>query len=153
MYRASKDGFSVASFHKKCDGQSNTLTIIKSTTRYIFGGYTTKPWIKEKHGFFDNDPEAFIFSLTNNHNIPMKFKCIIPQNAIINDTRNGPVFGQSELCIHTDSNKNKFSICDLGSDYNNQILNLVKNSELAKTFLAGSNKFQTTEIEVFRLED
>ena len=31
-------------FYDKCDGQYPTLIIIKSNTRYIFGGYVTSPW-------------------------------------------------------------------------------------------------------------
>ena len=151
LYRASKDGFSAANFHTKCDGQSNTLTIIKSTNGKIFGGFTTKSW--SQNAGFVADPEAFIFSLTNNQNKSTKFKCINPQYAIINNASYGPIFGQSELLICSDSNISNSSICNLGTDYNNQNLNLVKNSEPAKSFLAGSHNFQTNEIEVFSLKN
>ena len=39
IYRGSKDGFKVDSFHKKCDGQGKTVSIVKSKGN-IFGGFT-----------------------------------------------------------------------------------------------------------------
>ena len=39
IYRGRKDGFKVDSFHKNCDGQGPTLSIVKSKDN-IFGGYT-----------------------------------------------------------------------------------------------------------------
>ena len=39
IYRGSKDGFKVDSFHKNCDGQGHTVSIVKSKDN-IFGGYT-----------------------------------------------------------------------------------------------------------------
>jgi hypothetical protein len=44
LYRATIDGFFAKNFHTKCDGNANTLTIIKTTNNYIFGGYTTVAW-------------------------------------------------------------------------------------------------------------
>jgi hypothetical protein len=42
LYRATRDGFDSGDFHAKCDGHSNTLTILKAKqSSYIFGGYTT----------------------------------------------------------------------------------------------------------------
>ena len=81
IYRATVDGFGSKDFHRKCDNKGKTLTIIKEKNNsYIFGGYTEQTWANEKpfftdyprdHGlnrtFFNtcNDPNAFIFSLTN----------------------------------------------------------------------------------------
>ncbi len=45
LYRGSRDGFGAANFHSKCDGHSNTLTILKAHgTSYIFGGFTSITW-------------------------------------------------------------------------------------------------------------
>ena len=41
IYRGSVDGKSSSSFHQKCDGIGNTISIIKSNTNYIFGGHAT----------------------------------------------------------------------------------------------------------------
>ena len=39
IYRGSKDGFKVDSFHEKCDGQGKTVVIINSKGN-VFGGFT-----------------------------------------------------------------------------------------------------------------
>ena len=44
-YSATSHGWSVRSFHRRCDGKQNTVTIIKSG-EYVFGGYTDIPWGK-----------------------------------------------------------------------------------------------------------
>ena len=40
LYRASELEYSAAQFHKLCDDQGPTITIIKSNFGNIFGGYT-----------------------------------------------------------------------------------------------------------------
>jgi len=44
LYVASRDGDRGIDFHEKCDGKGPTVTIIKSTTGYVFGGYTDVSW-------------------------------------------------------------------------------------------------------------
>ena len=44
VYRGSRDGFRAEDFHKKCDGRSHTVTIIKNDAGKIFGGYTSVKW-------------------------------------------------------------------------------------------------------------
>ena len=44
-YRASSHGWSVTTFHSRCDGKTNTVTIIKKD-EYVFGGFTDIPWGK-----------------------------------------------------------------------------------------------------------
>ena len=41
LYRATEDGFGVKDFHRVCDKKGPTLTIIKTTTDHIIGGFTT----------------------------------------------------------------------------------------------------------------
>ena len=72
LYRATRDGFSAANFHKRCDNKSKTLTIIKSTNGNIFGGYTDKAWTSGNQ--FYSDPNAFLFSLVNKDDKPFKVK-------------------------------------------------------------------------------
>ena len=59
IYRATRDGFSARNFHEKCDGVSNTLTIVKAINLNIFGGFTTQPW--DQSGEYISDKNAFIF--------------------------------------------------------------------------------------------
>ena len=47
LYKATRDGFKPANFHKRYDGKSPTLVVIKSGEN-IFGGYAGKPWSSRK---------------------------------------------------------------------------------------------------------
>ncbi len=91
VYRASQDGYAAKDFHAKCDGIKETLTVIKTTDAYVFGGYTSAAWSQNKGRIYDNN--AFIFSLTNKNNSPVLIKCSTPQNAIYCDYSYGPFFG------------------------------------------------------------
>ena len=148
-YRASRDGFNSNDFHKKCDGISNTLTVIKATSGNIFGGFTEKAW--ESSGSFVNDHQAFIFSLVNKENNHFKVDC--PNNgerAIGCYSKYGPVFGwgsSEDIRIESNSNINFESKADFGCIYKHPDYSF--ESDKAKNILAGSLKFQTVEIEVF----
>ena len=42
-YRATSHGWGAKTFHDRCDGKRNTVTIIQKG-QYVFGGYTDIPW-------------------------------------------------------------------------------------------------------------
>ena len=44
LFRASDHEYKAKSFHECCDDKGPTLVVIKSTSGYIFGGYTTQSW-------------------------------------------------------------------------------------------------------------
>ena len=69
LYRASFHGFSPYTFHQKCDGVLGTITVIRSTNQNVFGGYTEVDWAGSSGNY---DLSAFIFSLKNLYNIPIK---------------------------------------------------------------------------------
>jgi hypothetical protein len=169
-YRASKDGFSGNRFHKKCDGVSNTLTVIKTLNGNIFGAFAKKAWT---NGSNVVDPKAFIISLINKENKP--FKAMIssthPQaydedeydgNNYYHYSLNcvsssGPSFGYnnlngtSDIKIVSDSNANQKSSSNFGHSFKHQ--DYPKGSARAQAILAGSHTFQTIEIEVFIKKD
>lgn len=63
IYKASKDGFSSQNFHNFCDNQGETITVIKSSNGYIFGGYNPVNWTSSS--VYTNDMKTFLFSLVN----------------------------------------------------------------------------------------
>ncbi len=72
--------FRASSFYSKFDDQRNTLVIIKSINGNVFGGYTEQLW---NHTIdCKSDSNAFIFSLINKENKPLKIKCIKTDEAI-----------------------------------------------------------------------
>lgn len=100
LYRGSRDGFEASDFHKKCDNKPKTLTIVKSTTGCIFGGYTEVEWyqIDPNQGHYKTDNKSFVFSLVNQENKPIQLN--IDQNtAIFCDSKCGPVFGEGYFFI------------------------------------------------------
>jgi hypothetical protein len=144
IYRASRDGFKASQFHAKCDNKHNTLVIIKSTNGNIFGGYTEQSWA---HGSLKFDRIAFIFSLINQLNRPLKIKCEKSGIAIMSLNDNGPIFGVRDILISNESNTNKHSYSNLGRSFIHP--DYAHGSNEAKSFLAGSEYFQVSEIEVY----
>jgi hypothetical protein len=100
-YPATRDGFGSRDFHSKCDRHRNTLTIFKAKHgSYIFGGFASVSW--DIKGSFKTDRTAFVFSLTNKDNTPLKMK-IDPNRheyAIFCHFEYGPSFGNDILIIN-----------------------------------------------------
>ncbi len=152
LYRGSRDGFEPKDFHAKCDGKSPTLTIYKAQeSSYIFGGFTTSGWYNSNK--FISDSKAFIFSLTNKDDKP----CIMNidpnqrQYATYGGPEFGPTFGHgSDIDIRGNPNTEKRSFSKLGSTYNHP--RYTKGSNEIHSFLAGSEYFQLSEIEVYQKE-
>jgi hypothetical protein len=158
LWRGSRDGFKAQEFHRRCDGHSNTLTVILDTKRNILGGFTPVEWESRVHngeyGGDDNRLKAddslrsFIFTLQNPHNIPAKrfaLKAYRTQYAIFCDPRWGPGFGYGDFRVDDNCNANTDSWSALGNNY-------INDTGLGDGIvLAGSKNFQVTEIEVFAI--
>merc|ERR1719461_276646 len=72
LFKATRDGFGSAEFHKKCDGKGANISIIKSEQQCIFGGYTSKSWHSACPRI--SDDYAWLYSLRNKKGIKEKFK-------------------------------------------------------------------------------
>jgi hypothetical protein len=150
IYRASVDGFGANDFHRQCDGISKTLTIIKvKGNSNVFGGYTDVAWDSSNN--FKEDHNAFIFSLVNKENKPVKIP--IKKNdfadAIYCSSCCGPAFGFRDIQIACDSNRNNNSYSHLG--YNFTHPEFASHSKKSRSFLARTLYFTTQEIEVYRM--
>jgi len=76
--------------------------------------------------------------------------CTNGSSAIYCHTSYGPIFGNStanDIYIASGSNANQTSTSNFGSAYKHA--DYQYSTDKAKTILAGSNNFQTLEIEVF----
>jgi hypothetical protein len=149
LYRATRDGFTASAFHSKCVGKENTVTIIKTDSNYVFGGFTHEKWIIGD-GWI-NDSKAFIFSLrragiSNSHKLNVKRA----QYAIICNSDYVFRFGD-DISIKEESDINKGSNTALGVDYDCPP-GFSNGSEDTKRFLAGSfTDWLTNEIEVYQI--
>ena len=72
LYQGSRDGFKASNFHSRCDNKPDTLTIVKSTSGNIFGGFTSVEW--KPKASWQYDKTAFIFSLVNKENRSLIFE-------------------------------------------------------------------------------
>ena len=150
LYRATRDGFTDAAFHSKCDGKANTITIIKNNLNYVFGGYASKAWHSNQDWIEDGN--AFIFSLRRNGiSTNEKYKVTKPKEAY-----RGPssshlfVFGYYDICVDPNSNTETGSFTEFGHSYQ---LPEGYTRESANNYLSGNYmNWLTTEIEVFELE-
>ena len=61
LYRASRDGADANSYHKMCDGKSNTVSVVQTVKGNKFGGYTETQIESGSVGY--KDPNCFVFSL------------------------------------------------------------------------------------------
>ncbi len=150
LWRASRDGFEASTFHQICDGQPNTLTIIKDTTGCIFGGYTSLPWSSPSLSQSKPDTTAFLFTLANPSNSPLKLKVTDAKNAVIHYLNCGPAFGSGfDLYVSDLSNTSLTSYMWLASY---EFPGGKSSAEGGKFILGDSNNFfQSAEIEVFQV--
>ena len=145
IYRASEDGFGAEDFHSKCDGICNTLTLFKPNgSSNIFGGFTSVSW--DTSNDYKEDLNAFIFSLVNQDNKPVKMKVCTAQYAIDCDSSYGPSFCL-DIVIKDSSNANTNSFTNLGWSYNHP--QYESGTAKARSFLAGEYNFRLSEIEVY----
>ncbi|XP_020623010.1 opioid-binding protein/cell adhesion molecule homolog isoform X2 [Orbicella faveolata] len=143
-YRASTHGWAASTFHNRCDGKRNTVTIIKKG-QYVFGGYTDIPWDSSDYGYTSN---AFIFSLRNKEGLgPFKSMVTNPTYAIYRFSGYGPTFGGGhDIYIANNANSNTNSHSDFG-EYS--IYSVPSGVQDHHTILAGSRNFTPDEVEVF----
>ena len=146
LYQSSKDGVSASEFHAKCDGASGTLTVLKSQSSNIFGGYTAADWSGWSQ--YKNDPTAFLFSLVNSYNVSIKMNIIEDNWAIYCYPTYGITFG-SGYDLNCDNSGECFS--SPGRTF--QLPSFLQNSNdsrEAMSFLAGTYyRFKPVEIEVY----
>ncbi|XP_020623012.1 roundabout homolog 3-like [Orbicella faveolata] len=147
-YRASTHGWTGSTFHSRCNGKRDTVTIIKSQ-QYVFGGYTDMPWDPiGLYGSYASTSNAFIFSLRNKEGVaPFKSTVTNPSNAIYKRSSYGPTFGAGhDIFIFRNANGNSASYTNFG--YSFSVPSGVKNK---MTILAGFYNFTPDEVEVLYL--
>jgi hypothetical protein len=146
LYRGSRDGFRSSNFHEKCDGQSNTLTLIETTTGFVFGGFTPLVWDSTTTDYkSDSSQKSFLFTLKNARNIePRKFRVSNGSYAIYCNSDRGPSFGNNhDIYVADNCNANTCSYTNLGAAYVNDT------GITGKAVFTGEYNFTVKEIEVF----
>jgi hypothetical protein len=153
LYRGSRDGFSASAFHSRCDGQANTITIVKDEFNYVFGGFTAAPW--KSDDTYSTDENAFIFSLRRStvSNFYAKYPVRDSSKAIWNSRSRGPAFGSYEGSYYCDIliGYNIGNYADFGASYSLPP-GYSYGSSNTRSFLAGNySSWTVTEVEVYKL--
>jgi hypothetical protein len=144
VYKGTRDGFSSTDFHRCCDKKGATLTVIQSTSGYLFGGYTSIKWESHEDFQWSVDMNAFLFTLTNPNKIsPTKYRINTDgRNAIGCKESVGPTFGKWDMCIHSNSNENGRSSILFPSNY-------IDSTGKGRLTFTGSHYFTVADIEVY----
>jgi hypothetical protein len=146
IYKASHDGYTAKEFHSCCNNEGPTITIIRSHNGYLFGGYTSISWTSDNS--YKSDATAFLFTLTNPHNIPPTKYVINPTHimyAVYHDSKGGPAFGSGHtLYVASESQYNGASYTSFPSAY------IDTTGKNLNTF-TGAYKFGICDVEVYKL--
>ena len=135
LYRLSRDGDSINTFHQLCDNISPNLTLTESNDGHIFGGYTTCEWDnsnKEK-----KDGETFLFSLTKKKKFKKK-EDKLNERDIYSSKQYGPDFGGNDFYFNPTLKK-----CTSCSPYY-----FLNNKDLADN---KENTFEVKEVEIYKI--
>ncbi len=136
---------SAVEFHKRCDNQGATLSIIESEHGLRFGGYSTLTWEspEDKYGKYkENDSSAFIYSLTHMR----KFRCTDQSDVIRCYKDYNVVYGYNDILIYNNFTANNSSYSNFGNSYDSTDI------DEPKKYLAGSNSFKVRKVEVYKVE-
>ena len=155
LYKATRDSFKASAFHQMCDGWTNTITLIKTNSNFVFGGFSTGKWTN--NSTWSSDPSAFLFSLRRNGiSFSDRFMIQNSEYAICGYSAYGPIFGGGasghDILIVDNSDKNKGSFTHFGSCFLTPAGKTGTN-DTTKSFFAGTYAdWLTTEIEVYRIK-
>jgi hypothetical protein len=146
IYKATQDGFGSGDFHRCCDNQGPTMSVIQSKDGgYLFGGYTSVSWRSIENWVTDNNG-PFIFTLTNPHGIPpTKYSIQHVCWSIYDFKTNGPTFGGGHDLYVCDNSQTKTE------SFSNFPHSYIDTTNRGNATFTGGKNFQTSDIEVYRL--
>jgi hypothetical protein len=147
LYRASRDGWQGQDFHSRCDSKGATVTVIKCTGGFVFGGYADVSW--HSGNSHSQSAQAFLFSLHSPSGVgPVKLPLVQNhQNAMYCAASWGPTFGGGhDLHVANCANSSTSSCTNLGHTYQ------LPPGQSAQTFFTGSHHFQAAEVEVYQVQ-
>ncbi|KAK8797594.1 hypothetical protein WA158_005940 [Blastocystis sp. Blastoise] len=117
LFRASDHDWKASEFHKYCDNQGETVTLIKHIGRNnhinIFGGYTNQSW--DSSSDWKHHSKEYLFTLSNEYDIPPTKYDYTDYNkkfGIRCLSSYGPTFGGGgDIYISNDCHNNNNSYC------------------------------------------
>ena len=141
IFVMSINGSSSKDFHKYCDNQGATLTLLKTTKNKIFGGFTPLDWESKISNKIDKNDQTFLFSLNKMKKYDMINK---EKRAIYCNANNGPYFGGRDFSIESNMKE--------GEIFANQHTNFLVNNNLDLTDGKGDHEsFEIEDFEIFKV--
>jgi len=103
LFQATRDGWGGRDFHRVCDNKGETLVVARSTSGYIFGGYTDIPWTHRNNKA--TSTHAWLFTLVHPAGHVAKIPIEPGKSAVHYAVNYGPLFGTTyDLCIGDNAN-------------------------------------------------
>jgi len=107
LFSTSVDGNTAEAFHKKCDDQGETVTLVKSSNGHVFGGFSSVPW-STNEGYKNCADSVWLFKYHDDGqgeriDIQPKFR----QYAVRHSRTSGPCFGYNDLAINVEKSRTK----------------------------------------------
>jgi hypothetical protein len=124
LWRGGREGFPARDFHRRCNGHTNTLTVILDTDSNILGRFTQVEWESRIEWLWSKaDPSLmrFLFTLKNPHNVPARrfaLKTKMKDEPIFRDSNSRPHCGDIGVSDNCNTNTNT-DTCDFGTRYIN----------------------------------
>jgi hypothetical protein len=147
LWGGSRGVFKTSEFHRGCDGQANTLTVILDTKGNIFGGFIPVEWESQYCVKADDNLKSFLFTLKNPHNVPARKFALDAEKkgkAIYCDSTRGPCFYGLGVCGDCNTHSRNY-VLNWGGCY-------INDTQLKPNlFFTGSEHFQVKEIEIFEI--
>ena len=137
LYRLSRDGDQISTFHQLCDNKGPTLTLFYTQDGNKGGIYTPFSW--DTQSGWKKDMETFSFSL----NKTQKYKKINENYSIYCNSYYGPYihyFG-----FHTKNQMKKIQLCSSNNDY------FEKGSEILSNNSSEYKCYDIKEVEVYKI--
>lgn len=145
-----RDGFLAQTFHQLCDLKGPTITFITERNGgYLFGAYISHSWdTTYLCTTTEMDPSAFIFTLSNPHNIPPTKYFPKPNTGTHRSAAFlGPSFG--DIRVFSNSNINRNSLVYFPYIYVDTTGKGQDTFFVSTVVNADASPFSTSEIEVY----
>jgi len=145
-YSKTIDGASSATFHSNCDYKGPTMTVIKLSNNYIFGGFNSFSWYSNNNGYKSSN-NSFIFSLIHNSKHPLSYAGAY---STYNHLNYGPTFGGG----HDIFINNNMNLGYTKFPYTYSFNGVISPSGSGAAYLTGNNypnSMTVTELEVWVL--
>lgn len=156
IYVASRDGWRGEDFHSRCNGKGPTLTVIRTRSGSIFGGFLNESWRSDDSYIECTSASLFVLFNPSCSTEPTLFPVTDWRRAAqAHGAGWGPIFGAGDLAIGPQANGSESSYSDFPQCYDGLRASELSAKRQPRTkkvnMLTGARYFRVSEIEVYRL--